>query len=371
MPCSRPTAIAAILAMLGSPMTTAADACTSFRVTAKDGAILVGRSMEFGMPLDSAVMIAPRGLTLSSTGPGGKPGLEWKVKHGFVAANFLGIDAASDGLNEAGLSVGALLLPGFAQYQQAGPDDASRAVGQGYLASWLLSSFATVAEVKEALPGIVVFDDPVKGVSFPLHWAVYDAAGGSVVIEYVGGELRVHDNPVGVLTNSPPFDWQMTNLRNYVSLTRLNVGPLDLGGYEVEPIGQGTGLLGLPGDYTPPHRFVRTVALAYAALPAKDAVAGANLAFHLLNTVDIPLGAVAAAGGDAKPDAQASGDLTFDYTQWVTVRDLTNRVFYFRTYDDLAVRKVDLAKLDLAASAIRHIPMSGGAGVADVTASAR
>jgi len=367
------TALAALLVLLSHSaalVAPTAEACTSLRVRAQDGAILVGRSMEFAMPLDSQVMIVPRGFALSSTGPGGKPGLAWRAKHGFVAANFLGVDAAADGLNEAGLSVGALLLPGFAGYQQAGPEDAERAVGQPYLASWMLSSFATVDEVKEALPGIVVFDDAVQGVSFPLHWAVYDAAGGSIVVEYVDGALRVHDNPVGVLTNSPPFDWQMTNLRNYVNLTSLQVGPLDLDGYRVEPLGQGTGLLGVPGDYTPPHRFVRTVALTYAALPVKDAAAGANLAFHLLNAVDIPRGAIAERSGTPNK-GKAKSDLTYDYTQWVTVRDLANRVFYFRTYDDLAVRKIELAKVDLAASAIRHVPMSGGAGVIDVSASAK
>ena len=321
--------------------------------------LAVSAALLVAFPLESRV----QACALSSTGPGGKPGMQWRTKHGFVAVNALGLDIAVDGVNKAGLAVGALLLPGFAGYQKASPADAERAVGQPFVASWMLSSFATVAEVKQALPGIVVFDDQVKGVSFPLHWGVHDASGGSIVVEYVGGELRVHDNPVGVLTNSPPFDWHMTNLRNYLNLTRLNVESLDLGGYELQPLGQGTGLLGLPGDYTPPHRFVRTVALTYAALPTKDASAGANLAFHLLNAVDIPLGAVA--------DESKGKKLSSDYTQWVTVRDVTNRALYFRTYDDLSVRKVELAKLDLAASKIAHIPMAGGTGVVDVTASAK
>lgn len=137
------------------------------------------------------------------------------------------------------------------------------------------------------------------------------------------------------MTNSPPFDWQLTNLRNYINLTNLNVDSLKLGNYTVEPIGQGTELLGIPGDYTPPHRFVRTTALAYAALQPATASEGANLAFHILNSVDIPLGAIAGreSGSNAAtpvPNAPSrAGGLVYDLTEWVTVSDLTNKIYYF------------------------------------------
>jgi choloylglycine hydrolase len=354
-----------------------ADPCTSFRVKSKDGAVLVGRSMEFGVELNSAIMVVPRGFRFTSPAPGGKQGLSWEAKYGFVGMNAKGIDVATDGLNEAGLSVHLLLLPGFAKYQEVAPKDAARALAHVGLANWILSNFATVEEVKAAIQDVAVFRYEPPGIGFlPLHYAVHDGKS-AVVIEYVDGQRRVYDNPIGVLTNSPPFDWQITNLRNYINLTNLNIDSLRLGSYTLEPIGQGTGLLGIPGDYTPSHRFVRATALAYAAVLPATAAEGANLAFHILNSVDIPLGAVAdqassrgSGTGSASPPARAGG-LDYDLTQWVTVSDLTNKIYYFHTYKNLAIRKVDLKKLDFSGTTVRHINIENGDQFMDVAKQAK
>ena len=357
-----------------------ADACTSFSVVAKDDAILIGRSLEFGLLLDSKVMIVPRGFKFTSPAPNGKEGLSWQAKYGFVGMNTKGVDQTPDGLNEAGLSVGLLYLPGFDKYQEVGPQDTSCALANLAVGNWMLSNFATVEEVKEAIKNVVVFDYAPPGYgSFPLHFAIYDAKGGSLVIEYVNGQRFVYDNPVGVLTNSPPFDWQLTNLRNYINLTNLNVASLKLGNFVLEPLGQGTGLLGIPGDYTPPHRFVRAVALAYAAVRPTTAAEGANLAFHILNNVDIPIGVVATkhpaptstAGPSTPKGTTDTSGLEYDFTEWVTVRDLTNKLFYFRTYKNLAIRKIDLKKLAFTGTTIQHIDIQGGEQFVDATEKAK
>jgi choloylglycine hydrolase len=350
-----------------------ADPCTSFRLASKDGAVLVGRSMEFGMDLSSAVMVVPRGFRFTSPAPGGGQGLSWQAKYGFVGMNAKGIDVATDGLNEAGLSVHLLLLPGFAKYQEVDPQETARALAHIEVGNWILSNFATIEEVKTAIQNVVVFGYEPPGLSFlPLHYAVHDGKS-ALVIEYVNGQRHVYDNPVGVLTNSPPFDWQLTNLRNYINLTNLSVDSLKLGKYTLEPLGQGTGLLGVPGDYTPPHRFVRATALAYAAVPPATAADAANLAFHILNNVDISLGAVASRASapaaetpSGSPPARVGG-LDYDLTQWVTVSDLTNRIYYFHTYKNLAIRKIELQKLAFSGKAIQHIGIETGEQFVDVT----
>src|SRR5208282_2216741 len=101
------------------------------------------------------------------------------------------------------------------------------------------------------------------------HYVVYDASGKSIVVEYTGGKLHVYDDPLGVITNSPAFDWQMTNLSNYVNFSMTNVPPVKLGPVTLEPFGQGSGMLGLPGDFTPPSRFVRAVAFSQSVFQAK------------------------------------------------------------------------------------------------------
>jgi choloylglycine hydrolase len=356
----------ALAALAAFPART--QACTTFRIQSKDGAWIVGRSMELAMVLESQVMLVPRGYRLSSTRPDLKPGMAWTAKYGFLGINSMGVDISSDGLNEAGLSVGTLYFPGFVGYQPF-PSDGKDAVSNLEFSNWALSRFATVGEVKEALAKVVVYDltMPPAGPQ-PLHWAISDAQGGAIVVEYVGGKLSVHENPIGVLTNSPPFEWHMTNLRNYVNLTNQNVDPLRLGKVEIEPLGQGSGLLGLPGDYTPPGRFVRATALAYASVPVATADEGANLAFHILNAVDIPVGAV----GQRFPGKDgAAPTMVFEKTQWATVHDLRNRICYFRTYGSLAIRKIDLRQVDLTGKKILHVPMPTAMEALDVTAQAK
>ncbi|MEI6225306.1 MAG: choloylglycine hydrolase family protein [Deltaproteobacteria bacterium] len=346
-----------------------ASACTTFRLRSKDGAILVGRSMELGMPLESAVMIVPRGFTLQSTRPDLKTGTTWQAKYGFAGMNTLGHDISTDGINEAGLSVGTLYIPGFVQYQPFPTQAGKPAISNLELSNWLLSNFATVDEVRAALPKVVVYDltMPPAGPQ-PLHWAISDARGGAIVVEYVEGALRIHDNPIGTLTNSPNFEWHLTNLREHVNLTNQNVDPLRLGSVEIAPLSQGSGLLGIPGDYTGPARFVRATALAWSTVPPPTAAEGANAAFHVLNAVDIPIGAVAQRipGKDG-----AAPTLAYEQTQWATVHDLTNRLLYYRTYGNLAIRKVDLKAIDWTGKAIRHIPMPTGMQAEDVTAQAK
>lgn len=90
-----------------------------------------------------------------------------------------------------------------------------------------------------------------------------------VVAEYVAGKLSIHQNPVGSLTNSPPFDWQQINLGNYVNLSPVNVPAKKLGTLEVVNYGQGSGFIGMPGDLTPPSRFVRASLFSQWPTPAR------------------------------------------------------------------------------------------------------
>ena len=90
-----------------------------------------------------------------------------------------------------------------------------------------------------------------------MHWAITDAAGKQIVVEYVGGSLHVYDAPLGVMTNSPSYDWHLTNLRNYINMRPVAWPDMKISGMVLKPIGMGSGMLGLPGDITPPSRFIR------------------------------------------------------------------------------------------------------------------
>ena len=166
---------------------------------------------------------------------------------------------------------GLFYFPTSAGYMPYTAADAGKTIAPWEVGSWILENFATVEEVKANIGNIVVPDVVFGGWGFApeAHYVVHDASGKSIVIEYVGGKLNVHDNPLGVITNSPTFDWHMTNLRNYVNFSMTNVPPVQLGPVKLLPFGQGSGMLGLPGDFTPPSRFVRAVAFSQSVFKPK------------------------------------------------------------------------------------------------------
>ncbi len=319
-------------------------ACSDFQVKAKDNTVVNGRSMEFPVDLHSKVIIVPRGEQFVSINDKGIKGISWTNKYGF-----LGIDAYNlkncyvEGFNEKGLAYGALMFTG-AKYQPADPGKFVTIVDFG---SWLMGNFATVEEVKEVILKINVASMSLKemhGESY-FHVALHDATGKNLVIEFIEGQVKVYDNPLGVLTNRPDFDWQINNLRNYINLDAHDKKDKVLNGIRIEPTGVGSGLLGLPGDWTPPSRFVRLAFSVDAALPVKDAAEAVNLAEHFLNIVDIPKGAI--------KENPALFITLEGYAQWVVIKDLTNLILYYKTYENSTWKKIDLKKFNLAPGSLQ------------------
>jgi choloylglycine hydrolase len=158
--------------------------------------------MEWGASdLKSEMMLVPRAMAFSSALGDGKTGAAWKNQYGFVGVNAAGLAYATDGMNEAGLTVGALFFPGFAQYQEVKADELATTVSNVDLVNYILSNFKTVDEVRQAMPKIhVVRNAEIEkefGTPLPLHHIVSDATGASIVIEYMDGQLSVTDNKVG------------------------------------------------------------------------------------------------------------------------------------------------------------------------------
>lgn len=337
-------------------------ACTSISLKAADGAVVYVRTVEFGSDCltDASMVIVPRGYDITGTAPGGKPGKKWKAKYAMVGASLAKELAFIDGMNEKGMAVGALYQPGYAEYPKVGPDEFAKTVAPAEYAMWLLTNFANVEEARKGLPealvGDVVF--PYWGFSPPCHYVVHDAEGKCMVIEFIKGKMNVYDNPLGVLTNSPTFDWHVTNLRNYINLTATEVPPVKIDGVEFAQFGSGSGLHGLPGDYTPPSRFVRATALSRTAIPGKTAADAVQQGFHVLSNFDIPLGSI----------RDKDGKTTLYDTTWYTVAaDTKNKQYYFHTHDNRRVRVIDLTKMNLDAKDIVSIPMKSKEDVLDLT----
>ncbi len=330
--------------------------CTIFRMIAKDGNITLARSMEFGVDLKYDLIVVPRNLPFYSPSPVSKMGVKWANKNGYMGVASMGMDfGVSDGINEKGLAISVLWYESDMQYQTVAPADSSRALAQAIYPDWVLGNFSTVAEVKAATPLMRVFsysDTSKMKMALTVHYIIYDAQGGCIVVEYDKGQCNIYENPLGIMTNSPSLPWHFTNLRQYIGLDNTNPIPVKIGGFTINPTGHGDGMIGIPGDYTPPSRYLRLAMFEKFVTRPENASANLILCQHVINSFSIPFGIIV--------DKDAKGNIVSnESTQWVTFRDLTNRIFYFKTYENPTIRRIDLKTLDFSAKTIQRIPMYG------------
>lgn len=341
---------------------TPARACTGLMLTNKDGSTVSGRTVEFGIKIDVSVAMVPRGYAFTGDTPSGD-GLKYTAKQAAVGVYAYDDVKLMDGINDAGLVAGAFYLPTFAAYTPVTKENQSKGLSPVEFPNWLLTQFASVDEVRKAVESGNVIITPNVAAGWgatppPFHYVVYDKTGESIVIEPIDGKLVIHDNPLGVIANSPTYDWHMTNLRNYISLNPDNVNSGKIGKLELQALGMGNGMLGLPGDFSPPSRFVRAALFSANAIPSDNAAEGINHVFHVLNNFDIPMGI-----GRSNDD----GTISADYTQLTTARDPQNLRFYYRTYEDQTIRMIDMKQLDLDAKEIKKFAAVSSQPIVDMS----
>ena len=376
-----PKFLAALAAAVALNIPAPAVACTAFQIKANDGAQIFFRSMEFGYPFNSKVLVVPRGTEFTGTAPGAKPGKKWTAKYGFVGLN---VDIAptlvADGQNEKGLAIGMLYLPGYAQYLAPETAPADKSIGSWEVLNYLLANCSSVDEAVGALQDDVYVAQqefvPFKEV-LAVHYWIGDSTGKVVIAEYVGGKLKVHDAPLGTLTNSPPYDWQTINVGNYVDISPVNVPLRQLGKFTSVNYGQGSGGVGLPGDMSPPSRFIRASLFSHWATPGATASETVNLGFHVLNTFDIFNGAIQSNTADQTANTKGFLNSTgqpklvnTDTTEWAVAHDRTHLKTYIRTYTGLEIQMVDLKAIDFGQPGMRVIALQNDFAPEDVTSKA-
>jgi choloylglycine hydrolase len=344
----------AILCSLAAVLIYAATAfsCTGLCLTGSDGTVVFGRTQEWGkFDLRPQAGVVPRGHAFKSQTPDHKPGLAWTGKHGF--AGILIMDRVfNTAMNEKGLAGGMFYHQGFAEYAKYDPSQAGKCLEPGQVLAFILSSFATLQEVRDGLPKVKVVPlvDPDLGKPFPMHLMLAEPSGKSMVIEFKNGRAKFFDNPVGVIANNPTFDWHLTNLRNYGYLSPEPFKTKKWGDLEITPLAGGSGLLGLPGDFTSPSRFVRATVFAQTSRPTKGGLDTVQEFFRILDSFN--LGANQAEGSD--PSKAASMPAS---TQYTIANDTKNLVIYYHTMFNRRVRKLDLKKIDFSKKGIRGIPL--------------
>ena len=331
---------------------TPAIACTDFQIVAKDGSVIVGRTNDLGADNNSQLQVVKAGTKGSVTAPNGKINFSWVSKYSYLNIYSFGeSEFMGQAVNDQGLSFEVLWLR-EAKFAIPTKAEYKKSIEFKQLGPWLLGTSANVDEVRHKLENMVVYADKVKplgNIEPPFHLAFHDRSGKNIVVEFIDGKINIY-NGVGIMTNSPTYDWQLTNIRNYVGLTNRDTDSKMINGVNVSATGHGTGLFGLPGDFTPPSRFIRAGALITLAAPPQNAAQATVLAANVIANVNVPYGVAI--------EKLANGQTLADYTQWSAIEDLTHMQAYYKAANDLGYTKLDLTKL-FAASKTNIVSMSG------------
>ena len=328
---------------------TVADACTGITLKSKDNGVVVARTIEWGeSEMENLYVIVPRNHIQQSMLPDGETGgMTFSSMYGYVGLAVVQPGWVVDGMNEAGLSAALFYFPGYGQYPKYNPENKSKTISDFQLVSWMLSRFSTIDQVKSAIQNIEVVN--IYPNASTAHWRVTDSTGRQIVIEIIDGKPQIYENELGVLTNSPNFPWQIKNLNNYVNLMPGTAGPVKMGGITLSAFGAGSGLLGLPGDMTPPSRFVRASFFQTYSIPQETSYDSAMLAFHILNNFDVPL-------GTEFPVGKAPVNMP-SATQWTISTDMKDKIIYYHTMYNRTIRSIDLAAIDFANIAFQSYPL--------------
>ena len=317
-----------------------ADACTGITLKSQDGATIVARTIDWsGTEMNNIYSIVPRGHTQQSLLPDGKMGgLQFISLYGYVGMAVEQPEFVVDGTNEAGLSAALFYFPNYGEYKPYSEADKDISLADFQVVSWILSRFSTIDQVKEAINNVRIINiDPSAST---VHWRITEPSGRQVVMEIVDGIPHFYENEIGVLANSPGFQWHMTNLNNYVNLHPGGAGPTDFGPITLRAFGSGSGFLGIPGDFTPPSRFVRAAFFKTYSLEQPTAYDTMQQAFHILNNFDVPLGVQFPVG--RAPNNMPSA------TQWTVATDLKNMTIYYHTMYNRTIRSLDMKSIDFA-----------------------
>ncbi len=248
-----------------------------------------------------------------------------------------------DAVNEKGLGMAGLNFVGNAVYSdwKEGRDN----IAQYELIPWILGQCATVKEVRALLAKINITNRPFNE-KFPLaqlHWIIADSAG-TITVECVQEGLKIYDNPVGVLTNNPPFDEQMFALKNYMHLSAKSPVNTFAPGLELTPYSRGMGAIGLPGDLSSQSRFVRVAFTKMNSISGEGEQESVSQFFHILGSVDQQRGCCVLDDGRC------------EVTLYTSCCNASRGIYYYTTYDNHQITAVDMHREKLDGEKLVYYP---------------
>lgn len=291
-----------------------------------------GRNLDFEYDFGEAVTVTPRNYPFSFRRAG-------TMHTHFAMIGMAVVDNGYplyfDGTNEKGLSMAGLYFPGNAVYlpERLGMDN----IAPFEFIPWILGDCENIYQVREKLKNLNLVNIPYSEQFplSPLHWIIADR-NESLVVEPMSDGIKTFENPVGVLTNSPPFDFHMYNLSGYLNLTREEPESRFAPDYKLAAYSRGMGAIGLPGDLSSSSRFVRAAFVKLNSVCDDTDSASINQFFHILSAVKQQEGC--ARVGDS-----------FEKTIYTSCCNTDKGIYYYSTYENSQITGISMHNTDLDA----------------------
>lgn len=316
--------------------------CTALTLKTPDGYHLFGRNMDLEYTFGQHPIVVPRKFEYIDKISGEMKQTKYAIVG--MASVVENHPLFAEAVNEKGLGCAGLNFP--AAYWEKEAVEGMENMPPYDLIPWITGNFETIDELRPHLDKVNLVGVPfAENLQLPtLHWIVTDLTGKSIVIEKTKEAFKVYDNPVGVMTNAPSFDWHTTNLSQYMNVIPTQPQARNWSDLELKPIGSGTGAIGLPGDFSSPSRFVRVAFLRAKIVIENKENDGIVEFFHILNNVAMVKGGVITA------------DNKNEITQYTSCMCQEKGLYYYKTYDNNQINVVDMNKVDLDSNEIKIFP---------------
>ena len=300
--------------------------CTCMTFKTKD--YYFGRNLDLEATFGEKVIVTPRNYEFAF-----KNNINIKTKYAIIGMGTVIEDYPlyADAGNEKGLCMAGLYFPGNAVYFEE--KEKAINIASFELIPWCLGNFSSIAELREVLEKINITNQTFQK-NMPvvdLHWMISDEKE-CIVLEQTKKGLQIYENPYGVLTNNPPFDFHQTNINNYMNISAKFPSNMFSEELSLKPYGQGMGMMGLPGDVTPTSRFVRAVFYKFNSIIDEDDESSISQFFHILDSVSMIKGSV------------ITKENLYDMTTYSSCINASKGIYYFKTYYNNQIHAVSLNK---------------------------
>lgn len=316
--------------------------CTA--ATYKTKNFYFGRTLDYEFSYGDEVTVTPRNYAFQFRSMGSMKSHYAMIGMAHVIGEY---PLYYDAINEKGLGMAGLNFVGNADYKEQAPDTDN--VAQFEFIPWILCQCATVREARNLLDKINLVNTPFSE-ELPvaqLHWIIADK-DEAITVESVKDGIKVYDNPVGVLTNNPPFEEQMFQLNNYMHLSSKSPKNYFSDKLPLQTYSRGMGALGLPGDLSSQSRFIRVAFTKMNSVSGDSEAESVSQFFHILGSVDQQRGCCDV------------GDGKYEITLYTSCCNGDKGIYYYTTYENHQITAVDMHKENLDGSQLAKYPLICG-----------